>query len=114
VGVISLVIESLAGRLDQIAEYTGRTVSWATLLMVLITFQTGYMIILESGLSFLGAGVPPPTPTWGSMVAMGRGYIITAWWLCLFPGAAIMLVVLSLNLFGDWLRDYLDPKLRQV
>lgn len=82
-------------------------------LMVLIAFQTGYMIILEAGLSFLGAGVPPPTPTWGSMVSEGRGYITTAWWLCIFPGAAIMLVVLSLNLFGDWLRDYLDPKLRQ-
>ena len=83
-------------------------------LMVLITFQTGYMIILESGLSFLGAGVPPPTPSWGGMVADGRGYITTAWWLSTFSGLAIMLVVLSLNLFGDWLRDYLDPKLRQV
>ena len=83
-------------------------------LMVLITFQTGYVIILESGLSFLGAGVPPPTPTWGSMVSEGRGHIISAWWLCVFPGAAISLVVLALNLFGDWLRDHLDPKLRQV
>jgi peptide/nickel transport system permease protein len=83
-------------------------------LMVLVTFQTGYVIILESFLSFLGAGVPPPTPTWGSMVAEGRGYIITGWWLSVFSGLAISSVVLSLNLFGDWLRDYLDPKLRQV
>lgn len=83
-------------------------------LMVLITFQTGYVIILESFLSFLGAGVPPPTPTWGGMVAEGRGYIITGWWISVFSGLAISLVVLSLNLFGDWLRDYLDPKLRQV
>jgi len=83
-------------------------------LMVLVTFQTGYVIILESFLSFLGAGVPPPTPTWGSMVAEGRGYIITGWWLSVFSGLAISLVVLALNLFGDWLRDYLDPKLRQV
>lgn len=83
-------------------------------LMVLVTFQTGYVIILESFLSFLGAGVPPPTPTWGGMVAEGRGYIITGWWLSVFSGLAISLVVLSLNLFGDWLRDYLDPKLRQV
>jgi peptide/nickel transport system permease protein len=82
-------------------------------LMVLITFQTGYMIILESSLSFLGAGVPPPTPTWGGMVADGRGYIISAWWLSVFAGLAISLVVLSLNLLGDWLRDFLDPKLRQ-
>jgi peptide/nickel transport system permease protein len=83
-------------------------------LMVLITFQTGYVIILESFLSFLGAGVPPPTPTWGGMVAEGRGYIITGWWLSVFSGLAISFVVLALNLFGDWLRDYLDPKLRQV
>ena len=83
-------------------------------LMVLITFQTGYVIILESFLSFLGAGVPPPIPTWGGMVAEGRGYIITGWWISVFSGLAISLVVLSLNLFGDWLRDYLDPKLRQV
>lgn len=83
-------------------------------LMVLVTFQTGYVIILESFLSFLGAGVPPPTPTWGGMVAEGRGYVITGWWLSVFSGLAISLVVLSLNLFGDWLRDYLDPKLRQV
>lgn len=83
-------------------------------LMVLLTLQTGAVILLEAGLSFLGAGVPPPTPTWGSMVAEGRGYITSAWWLSLFPGLAISLMVLSLNLFGDWLRDYLDPKLRQV
>ena len=83
-------------------------------LMVLITFQTGHVIILESSLSFLGAGVPPPTPTWGGMIAEGRSYIVTGWWLSAFSGLAISLVVLSLNLFGDWLRDYLDPKLRQV
>jgi len=82
-------------------------------LMVLITFQTSHIIILEAGLSFLGAGVPPPTPTWGGMVADGRGYIITGWWLSVFSGLAIMAVVLALNLFGDWLRDHLDPKLRQ-
>lgn len=83
-------------------------------LMVLITFEIGYVILLESALSFLGAGVPPLTPSWGSMVADGRGYIITGWWLSVFSGLAISLVVLALNLFGDWLRDFLDPKLRQV
>ncbi len=83
-------------------------------LMVLITFETGYVIILESSLSFLGTGVPPPTPSWGSMVADGRGYIITGWWLSVFSGLAISLVVLALNLFGDWLRDFLDPKLQQL
>jgi peptide/nickel transport system permease protein len=83
-------------------------------LMVLITFETGYVIILESSLSFLGTGVPPPTPSWGSMVADGRGYVITGWWLSVFSGLAISLVVLALNLFGDWLRDFLDPKLQQL
>jgi peptide/nickel transport system permease protein len=81
--------------------------------MVLITFQTGHVIILESSLSFLGAGAST-TPTWGGMIAEGRSYIVTGWWLSVFSGLAISLVVLSLNLFGDWLRDYLDPKLRQV
>jgi peptide/nickel transport system permease protein len=83
-------------------------------LMVLITVQTGQLVLMEAGLSFLGAGVPPPTPSWGGMVAAGRDYIVSAWWLSLFPGLAIALVVLALNLFGDWLRDHLDPKLRQV
>jgi peptide/nickel transport system permease protein len=83
-------------------------------LIVLLTLQVGYVILVEASLSFLGAGIPPPTPAWGSMVAEGRDYITRAWWVSFFPGAAIMLVVLSLNLLGDWVRDTLDPKLRQV
>ncbi|MBI2857160.1 MAG: ABC transporter permease [Chloroflexi bacterium] len=86
----------------------------ANTLMVLLTFEAGAVILLEAGLSFLGVGVPPPTPTWGRMIAEGRDYIVSAWWLVTFPGVAISLVVLSLNLFGDWLRDYMDPKLRQM
>lgn len=82
--------------------------------VVLLTLQLGFVIIVEATLSFLGAGVPPPTPTWGQMVASGRTYIETAWWISLFPGLAIAAVVLSFNLLGDWLRDYLDPKLRQL
>jgi peptide/nickel transport system permease protein len=82
--------------------------------VVLLTLQLGFIIIIEATLSFLGAGIPPPTPTWGQMVASGRGYIETAWWISLFPGLAIAAVVLSFNLLGDWLRDYLDPKLRQL
>jgi peptide/nickel transport system permease protein len=74
----------------------------------------GWVIIVEASLSFLGAGIPPPTPTWGSMIAEGRDYIATAWWVSLFPGLAILATVLSFNLFGDWLRDELDPKLRQM
>ncbi len=82
--------------------------------VVLLTLQLGFIIIVEATLSFLGAGVPPPTPTWGQMVAGGRTYIETAWWISLFPGLAIAAVVLSFNLLGDWLRDHLDPKLRQL
>jgi peptide/nickel transport system permease protein len=83
-------------------------------LVVLGTLQVGYVILLESALSFLGAGLPRPTPAWGVMVADGRELIVIAWWVSMFPGLAIMLTVLSLNLLGDWLRDHLDPKLRNV
>ena len=82
--------------------------------VVLLTLQLGFVIIVEATLSFLGAGVPPPTPAWGQMVADGRDYIEKAWWMSLFPGLAIAAVVLSFNLLGDWLRDHLDPKLRQL
>ena len=82
--------------------------------VVLLTLQLGFVIIVEATLSFLGAGVPPPTPTWGQMVASGRTYIETAWWISVFPGLAIAAVVLAFNLLGDWLRDHLDPKLRQL
>jgi peptide/nickel transport system permease protein len=81
-------------------------------LIVIGTLMLGRVIILESALSFLGLGVQPPTPSWGSMLADGRQYLTYAWWLATFPGLAIMLVVLGTNLLGDWLRDWLDPKLR--
>ncbi len=82
--------------------------------VVLATLQVGWAIVIESALSFLGAGIPPPEPTWGNLVAEGRDVLDSAWWISVFPGLAIMLVVLSFNLFGDWLRDILDPKLRQL
>jgi peptide/nickel transport system permease protein len=82
--------------------------------MVLVTLNIGVVIIAEASLSFLGAGIPPPTPTWGLMVSEGRGRIADAWWVSLIPGIAITLLVLSVNLFGDWLRDRLDPRLRQL
>ena len=82
--------------------------------MVLLTLHVGVVVLAEASLSFLGAGIPPPTPSWGQMVAEGRGKITSAWWLSLLPGLAITLVVLAFNLFGDWLRDRLDPKLRQL
>jgi peptide/nickel transport system permease protein len=82
--------------------------------IVVATLSIGGVILLESGLSFLGAGVPPPTPTWGSMCSDGRSILTSAWWVSFLPGVAIMMVVLSGNLFGDWLRDKLDPKLRDL
>src|SRR2546427_494626 len=85
----------------------------ANTLVVLVSLQVGYVIVVEAALSFLGAGIPPPTPAWGSMIAEGRDYITSAWWVSLFPGLAILLVVLAFNLMGDWLRDVLDPRLGQ-
>ena len=83
-----------------------------TPIIVVATLELAFMIIYESALSFLGLGVQPPTPTWGWMLADGRNYIATAWWLATLPGLAIMLTVLAVNLLGDWLRDTLDPRLK--
>jgi len=83
-------------------------------LLVISTLQVGYVILLEGTLGFLGVGVPPPNPAWGLMIADGRGFLATAWWIALFPGLAMLLTVLAVNLMGDWLRDHLDPKLRQA
>ena len=82
--------------------------------VVIATLSVGSLILAEAALSFLGAGVPSPTPTWGSMVSDGRAYITSAWWPTVLPGMAIFLVVMSLNFTGDWLRDRLDPRLRQL
>ena len=83
-------------------------------IVVLATLQVGFAIVVEASLSFLGAGIPPPAPSWGGMIASGRAYLETAWWLVTFPALAVALTVLSFNLFGDWLRDTLDPTLRQL
>jgi len=80
--------------------------------IVVASQQMGFMIILESALSFLGLGVQPPTPTWGGMIADGRGYLATAWHVTTFPGLVLMATVLAVNFFGDGLRDVLDPRLR--
>jgi peptide/nickel transport system permease protein len=82
--------------------------------LVLATTHLGVAIVIEAALGFLGVGVPPPTPTWGNMLADGRAYVASAWWLATFPGLAIVLTVLSINVIGDWLRDLLDPRLRHV
>ena len=82
--------------------------------VVVATFQVGSVILAEASLSFLGAGIPPPTPAWGSMAAAGRLYITTAWWVTLIPGLAIALTVIAFTLLGDWIRDKVDPRLRQL
>jgi peptide/nickel transport system permease protein len=82
--------------------------------MVLLSINMGYVIMLEASLSFLGAGIPPPTPSWGAMVSEGQNYIGVAWWVSIMPGIAIALIVLALNVVGDWLRDYLDPRTRDA
>lgn len=83
-------------------------------ILVLATLQIGWAIVVEASLSFIGAGIPSPQPSWGGMVAAGREYIGMAWWLTFFPGMAIAITVLAFNFLGDWLRDHLDPKLREV
>jgi peptide/nickel transport system permease protein len=83
-------------------------------LMVVTSLQVSQIILLEASLSFLGLGLTPGSPAWGIMVAEGRQQILDLWWLSLFPGIAITIVVMAFNFFGDWLRDSLDPKLRRI
>jgi peptide/nickel transport system permease protein len=80
---------------------------------VVATFSVARTIIAEASLSFLGLGIPPPAPSWGAMLDEGRNYLTTGWWLALFPGLAILGVVLGINIVGDWLRDTLDPRLER-
>ena len=80
---------------------------------VVATFSVARTIVAEASLSFLGLGIPAPAPSWGAMLDEGRNYITTGWWLALFPGLAILLLVLGINLVGDWLRDVLDPRLER-
>jgi len=82
-------------------------------IIVVSSFQAASAIIAEASLSFLGLGVQSGTPSWGRMLADGRSYLATSWWLATFPGVAIMLTVLALNLVGDWLRDEFDPTMKQ-
>lgn len=83
-------------------------------LLVMATLRVGYVMILEASLSFLGLGVPASTPAWGSMVAAGRERLLDAWWVSTVPGVAIVILVLSINAFGEALRDLLDPRLRNT
>jgi peptide/nickel transport system permease protein len=85
----------------------------SSIVIVLVTVQIRTMILFESSMSFLGLGVPPPAPSWGSMIGDGRDYLLTAWWISVLPGLALVGTVLAASLIGDWLRDALDPTLRQ-
>jgi peptide/nickel transport system permease protein len=87
-------------------------INTASPVIVQATFITAYAMLGEAALSFLGVGIPPQIPTWGGIISEGQVYLRQAWWISIFPGAAIVLSVLSLNLLGDGLRDYLDPRLR--
>ena len=81
-------------------------------LIVVATLEFGLMVLFEAGLSFLGLGVQPPTASWGAMLSTGRNYVGNAWWIATFPGLALFLLVLSINLIGDHVRDRLDPRSR--
>jgi peptide/nickel transport system permease protein len=81
-------------------------------LVVQLTFVFAYAVLNEAALSFIGLGPPPPAPSWGNIITDGRDYLREAWWICLFPGIAISLTVLGLNLLGDGLRDLIDPRLK--
>lgn len=82
--------------------------------IIIASLYLGRMIIIEAGLSFLGLGVPPPTPTWGGLLSDGKVHLYTAWWVVTFPGLAITITVLGSNLVGDWLRNVLDPRLKSL
>ena len=108
-------------QLAKVAGCSSRRILWRHIspnvtntFVVLFTLQLATVIIAEASLSFLGMGVPPPEPSWGLMLSDGRRFVDTAWWISVFPGVAITLVVLSVNMLGDWLRVRLDPKFRQV
>jgi peptide/nickel transport system permease protein len=83
-------------------------------LVVIATLELGLMVLYEAALSFIGLGVQPPAPSWGSMLAEGQQYIALAWWLSTFPGLALFLLVLSVNTMGDVVRDYLDPRQHSI
>jgi peptide/nickel transport system permease protein len=82
--------------------------------IVIASFSVASTIIAEASLSFLGLGVPPEVPTWGGMLSENREYLEIAPWLVVFPGLAISLTVLGINVLGDWVRDYLDPRMKNV
>jgi peptide/nickel transport system permease protein len=123
--IIRSEVLSLRGRdfvlQSKVAGSSSLRIMWVHMLpnvlntfIVIASLQVSHLILTEATLSFLGAGVPPPSPTWGNMVSDGRDFIGAAWWMSLFPGLALTAVVFAFNTLGDWLRDRLDPRLRQL
>lgn len=100
-----------AGALRLIGRHVLPNIAGA--IIVVATLEFGLMVLFEAGLSFLGLGVQPPTPSWGSMLSVGRNYMGTAWWIATFPGICLFLLVLSINVIGDRMRDRLDPRSRR-
>ena len=120
-GEVLAVKERDFGTMAVIANVPATVIMWrhifpnvANTVLIVISLLVGQTILLEASLSFLGLGLPPGAPAWGIMVAEGRDVLLTVWWLSLAPGVAITVVVLAMNLFGDWLRDTLDPKLKRI
>ncbi|MDP2950122.1 MAG: ABC transporter permease, partial [Chloroflexota bacterium] len=86
----------------------------SNVVIVIASLRVSSLILAEALLSFLGAGIPPPTPSWGNMIAEGRDYLRLAWWIAVFPGVFILLASAATAFFGDWIRDFTDPRLRQL
>ena len=109
-----VALAKVAGASDAMILYKHILPGVLNTVIVIATLNVANVILAEAVLSFLGVGVPPPTPAWGAMISDGRDFLGTAWWLAFFPGIAIFLTVVAFNFMGDWLRDKLDPRLRQL
>ena len=109
-----VALAKVAGASDVMILYKHILPGVLNTVIVIATLNVANVILAEAVLSFLGVGVPPPTPAWGAMISDGRDFLGTAWWLAFFPGIAIFLTVVAFNFTGDWLRDKLDPRLRQL
>jgi peptide/nickel transport system permease protein len=120
VGALSIREREYVQAAKALGAGSGRILRWHVLpnvvspVLVIATFAVAQMILGEAALTFLGLGTPPSIPSWGGMLSEARNYMTIAWWTAAFPGLAITLAVIGINLFGDWLRDYLDPRQREM
>jgi peptide/nickel transport system permease protein len=120
VGTLSLREREFVQAAKALGAGSGRILRWHVLpnvvspVLVIASFAVAQMILGEAALTFLGLGTPPSIPSWGGMLSEARNYMTIAWWTAAFPGLAITVAVIGINLFGDWLRDYLDPRLKNL